>query len=368
MPWSRDGLPSAMRRFRSCAAALLATILVAAASSGKAVDFDTIKTAAAREGTLTVWHNTPKQETMDALVALFDQRFGMDIKIARVPVSGAQMSARLMTEKRGGRFTVDVFIADDRHLPFLVENGLVEKTDWVGLFAGAGKLDPVLLKSAADHLIPDYVGYGLEFRHDIYGIVYNTKLVAAPEVPKRWEELADAKWSRKLAIDAGLSPLARLVPVIGRDAVLDLAQKIVANRPVYADGQPSAAKKVVSGETPLGALSLSLGLEERGKGAPVDLAFPEPQALISQLIVSVAKEAPHPNLARLWAAWLASEGMNSAPMIAEGDLRAWPGAPGPFGAYFASHHLQVRRAGSIAELEDANRIRKDLDAVVGAGR
>ena len=348
------------------AAAVLASVVLASPGRGATADFERVKAAASGEATLTVWHNTPKQETTDALIALFDQRFGMHITVARVPVSGAQMSARLMTEKRGGKPTVDVFIADDRHLPFLVENGLIERTDWAGLFAGP--IDAALLRSAAGNLIPDYVGYGLEFRHDIYGIVYNTHLVAEAEVPRRWEDLADARWNRKLAIDAGLSPLARLVPVIGRDGVIALAKKIVANRPVYADGQPSAAKKVVSGETPLGALSLSLGLEEGGKGAPVAIAFPEPQGLISQLVIYVAKAAPHPNLARLWAAWLASEAMNSAPVLAEGDLRAWPGSPGPFGAYFASHKLEVRRAASIAELEDANRIRKDLDAVVSAGR
>jgi ABC-type Fe3+ transport system substrate-binding protein len=355
-----------MHRKRTLAAAILAIVVTAGAGRGTAADFASLKAAASREGALTVWHNTPKQETTDALVALFNQRFGMRITVARVPVSGAQMSARLMSEKRGGRFTVDMFIADDRHLPFLVENGLIEKTDWAGLFAGP--IDPVLLRSAADNLIPDYVGYGLEFRHDIYGIVYNKRLLAEAEVPRRWEDLGDAKWTRKLAIDAGLSPLARLVPVIGRDGVLVLAKKIVANKPVYADGQPTAAKKVVSGETPLGALSLSLGLEEGGKGAPVGIAFPEPQSVISQLVVYVAKEAPHPNLARLWAAWLASEGMNSAPVLAEGILRAWPGSPGPFGEYFAAHNLTVRRAGSIAELEQANLIRKDLDAVVSAGR
>src|SRR3954464_7898548 len=111
MRWWRGGRPSAVRGGRVLAAASLAAALVAAGHGG-AADFDSIKQAAAREGTLTVWHNTPKQETVDALVALFEQRFGLRITVARVPVSGAQMSARLMTEKRGGKFTVDVFIAD----------------------------------------------------------------------------------------------------------------------------------------------------------------------------------------------------------------------------------------------------------------
>ena len=356
-----------MRRaaFLACLAACL---LLLGADPGSGADFEQVKEAAGKEAALTVWHNTPKQETTDALVRLFEQRFGMHIAVERVPVSGAIMTSRLMAEQRGGRFTVDVFITDDRHLPLLVKNGLVEKTDWVGLFARPGKIDPGLLESAATHLIPEYRGYGLEFRHDIYGIVYNNKALAAAEAPRSWAALADAGWSRRLAIDSGLSPLARLAPVIGRDAVLALARKIAANRPVYADGQPSAAKKVVSGEAPLGALSLSLAVEEQGKGAPVGMIFPEPQGIASQLLIFVAKEAPHPNLARLWAAWLASEAMTSAPILAEGDLRAWPGSPGAFGAYYAEHNLTVRLAASLKELEDANDIRKDLDAIVAGGR
>jgi iron(III) transport system substrate-binding protein len=349
-------------------AALLALGLLAQPGQAGASDLDDLKAAAAREGTLTVWHNTPKQETTEALRGQFNRRFGLDIRVARVPVSGSQMSARLMTEKRGGKFTVDVFITDDRHLPFLVENGFIEKTDWLALFGGPGGVDRDLLRGAVEHLIPDYVGYGLEFRHDIYGIVMDKRRLAEEQMPRRWEDLAAPAWRRKLAIDSGLSPLARLAPVIGRAATLDLARKIAANDPIYADGQPAVMLKITSGEAPIGALSLSLGLEEQSKGAPVALGFPEPQAIISQLVVFVAKQAPHPNLARLWAAWLASEGMNEAPVIAEGILRAWPGAPGPFGAYYASHHLELRRAGSIAELEQANLIRKDLDALVSAGR
>lgn len=350
------------------AALVLAIGTLALPALGRADDFDAIKAGAAKEGTVVVWHNTPNQATTDALVALFNKRFGLNIKAERVPVSGAHMSSRLMTEKRGGRFTVDVFIANDRHLPNLVKNGLIEKIDWIGTFAGPGKIDTTLLGNAVNHMIPEYVGYGLEFRHDVYGFAYNTKLLAEKEAPKTWEELADPKWKRKVAIEAALSPLARLVPVIGRDAVLDLAKRVVANRPIYADGQPAAAMKVVTGEAQVAAVSLASAMDEQQKGAPIGLIFPEPQALISQLVVYVTKRAPHPNLAKLWAAWLASEGMNAQAMVDEGVLRAWPGSPGPFGEYFTKHHLQVRRAMSIQELNDANSIRKDLSAVVAGAR
>ena len=105
----------------------------------QASEFDRIKAAAAKEGHLVVWHNTPKQDTTDELVKMFNKRFGMNITVERVPVSGGRMTSRIMSEKRGGKFTVDVFIATDRHLPRLVKNGLVEKVDWVKTFAGPGR-------------------------------------------------------------------------------------------------------------------------------------------------------------------------------------------------------------------------------------
>jgi ABC-type Fe3+ transport system substrate-binding protein len=360
-----------MSFFRACATGFagmaLATGLWLLPASSSAEDFASIKAAAAKEGRLVVWHNTPKQETTDALAALFNKRFGMDVKVERVSTNGGDMTARLMAEKRGGKFTIDMFIATDRQLPQLVKNRLIAKVDWTGLFAGPGKLDADAVKAAVDTIIPEYQGYGLELRDTVFGIAYNTKLIEAKDVPTRWEDLGDPKWSRKLIIDDELSPLARLLPAIGRDAVLSLGKRIVAIHPIYADGQPSAARKLSSGEGPIGAFSLSSAQEEKQKGAPVELSFPEPQGIISQQLVYVPTTAPHPNLARLWAAWLTSEAMSSKPILEEGIYRAWPGSPGPFGAYAKAHDIKVRRADSIKELEDSNAIRKDLNAVV-AGR
>ena len=229
------------------AAIALAVGMALFPSPSRANDFDTIKAAAAKEGRIVVWHNTPGQESTDAMVVLFNKRFGMNIKVDRVSISGSDMTSRMMTEKRGGRYTADMFIATDRHFPVLVKNNLIEKIDWLGLFAGPGKLDTAAMDIPVNKIMPEFVGYGLEFRHSVFGIAYNTKMLREDEVPKTWEGLTDPKWRRKVVIDVGLSPLARLVPVIGREAVLDLAKRYVANRPIYADGQPTAAAKVVSG-------------------------------------------------------------------------------------------------------------------------
>src|SRR5437763_15881692 len=144
-------------------------LLAIAPAYGQSSDFGTIKAAAAKEGTLVVWHNTPKQETTDALAELFAKRFGIKIKVERVATNGGDMTSRLMAEKRGGKVTIDVFIATDRQLPMLVKNGLVDKVDWVGLFAGPGKIDAGLLTHAAERVFHEYQGYGLKLRHSVFG-------------------------------------------------------------------------------------------------------------------------------------------------------------------------------------------------------
>lgn len=255
---------------------LTLTFGVGISLAAQAADFDAIKVAAVKEGRVVVWHNTPNQKTTDALAALFNARFGMTIKVERVSVSGSDITSRMMTEKRGGRVTVDVFVGTDRHLPQLVKNNLVEKVDWVGTFAGPGKLDATLMENAANNMISAFIGYGLEFRHSVYGVVYNTKLLSEADIPTTWEGLTEPQWRNKVVIDVGLSPLARLVPVIGKEATLELAKKYVANRPIFADGQPAAASKVSTGEAPLGVLSWSSGLDEMNKGAPIGLVFLEP--------------------------------------------------------------------------------------------
>lgn len=351
--------------------ALMALLVWASAmmllpSQGKADDFAAIKAAAAKEGTLVFWASTPAQQTTDALVALFNKRFGMNIKVERVAVSAKDVAARLLTEKRAGTSTVDVSIVSDETMPILIKGDVLEKVDWVNVFGD--KIDKAQLQSSANNLMPDFVGYGLEFRHLVYGIAYNTKAVAKQDVPTKWEDLADPKWKRKLTIDAGLDPLKRLAPVIGKDAVLALAKRIVDNDPVYANGTRNALQKIVAGEAPIGALAVNTVLEEQKKGAPVDFVIPEPQSVISQQLVFVVKNAPHPNLAKLWTAWFGSEGMVSKPMIDEGSLRARAGAPGVFGDYFTKHHLTTRVAQSVAELDAASQIGKELAAVVRARR
>lgn len=345
---------------------LIFTVGALASSDARAEDLAAIKQAAAKEGKLVFWASTPAQETADALLELFNKRFGLNIKMERVALSAKDVTPRLLAEKRAGKFTADVGIVSDSMMSTLIQNGVVEKVDWEASYGIA--VDPKLLAGAANTVIADFKGYGLEFRHLVYGIAYNTTMVSPKTAPTKWEDLAAPAWRRKVTIDAGLDPLVNLTPVIGKEQVLALAQRIIDNEPVYSNGTRNAVQKLVAGEAAIGALAVNTVMEEQQKGSPIAFVIPEPQAVIPQQVVFVAKNAPHSAVAKLWTAWFASEGMESKPIIDEGSLRARAGAPGGFGDYFASHNLPTRTAKSVDELSAALGMAKTLDEFARARR
>lgn len=334
--------------------------LSAAKKNAVGPNFDEIVKLAGKEGKLVLWASTPKEEAVQELVKEFNKKFGLDIKVERVAVSAGDVAARLIAEKRGGKHTVDVSIVSEPAIPAMVKNDVVEKIDWEGLFGA--KLPG--LKGAANNLVNDNKGYGLEFRHLVYGIAYNTKKVSEKDVPKKWAELTDPKWKRKITVDSQLSPLARLAPIIGVDGVMRLAKDLIKNEPIYANGTTNAVQKVVSGEASIGVVALNTALGEKAKGAPIELIHPEPLSMVATQMVFVVKNAPHPNAAKLWTAWLASEGMKTKAIIEEGSIRARAGEPGEFGEYFKKHNLQTSYAKTIQDLDTLNNVRKDLAKLV----
>lgn len=326
------------------------------AASSRAAEFDEIVKQAAQENTLVLWASTPKEGTTQELIKAFNLRFNLNIQVARVAVSAGDVTPRMLAEKKGGRHTVDVSIVSEPAIQVLNRSDLIEKVDWEVIFGA--QLDG--LKEAANNMTEENKGYGLEFRHLVYGIAYNTKILSAADVPTKWADIADPKWKRKIAVDSQLSPLARLAPILGTEGVLQLARGLIKNNPIYTNGTVISVQKVVSGEAPLGLLALNTALGAKEKGAPIDMVHPEPVAMVATQLVFVSKNAPHPNLAKLWAAWLASEGMRQKAMVDEGSIRARAGEPGDFGEYFKKHNLETRFARTAKELDSDNEIRKEL--------
>jgi iron(III) transport system substrate-binding protein len=183
--------------------------------------------------------------------------------------------------------------------------GLLKPYDWAGVF---GAELPGIEKWTRP--MEGLEGRALRFWDVAYQMMFNTDLVKANEVPTTVEGLADPKWKGRFGITTtGAAPFDRLALTMGDDKALELVREILKNQPLRKQGSPALGEAVIAGETGLAVVSPAYAMEGKAKrGAPVDWKPMEYIPVIALLTV-VPENAPHPNMARLFAAWLATEGM-----------------------------------------------------------
>ena len=77
-------------------------------------------------------------------------------------------------------------------------------------------------------------------------------------------------------------------------------KKFAANNPKIGRSVFDATTDIVSGERVLGPGADSLALERKANGNSINISFPEDDTILVTAPVTVLKEAPHPNAARLF--------------------------------------------------------------------
>ncbi len=144
------------------------------------------------------------------------------------------------------------------------------------------------------------------------GIVYNSQLIPKDKVPKAYEDLVDPKlsatWAKKLAIPPYVSWLVELSMIWSEDKVKDFARKLIAlsgGRLRYSEEE-----RVVSGEFPIAA-NMGGAVEQmwqwQAKGAPLTAVMGSTPVLPSYFQLGVPKNSAHPNLAKLFVGFMASQ-------------------------------------------------------------
>lgn len=259
----------------------------------------------AAEGPLFVSITQPNQAaTYDALFAEFNKRFGMSVR-HEWQAHQQDYYTRVIAEAQAGRRTPDVLSGGLDSMVTVNDAGLLEPYDWLGVFGQElpGIADPY------ERTLSSLRGKTLAHFDVIYTMVYNTSMLQANQVPRVLDDIANPQWDRKFAINFSGGPIDTIGIAIGREPALDLAQRVKANRPLFKRGAPGVVASVASGEAPLGFGYTTGSDVEKAKGAPIDWLPLTDYLPILQQNVTVLKSAQRPNLGRLFAAWLVSEGM-----------------------------------------------------------
>jgi iron(III) transport system substrate-binding protein len=264
------------------------------AAPGRAQDEsieDVYKKALKEEGVLNCYC-TLAQINAAKIYPVFEKRFP-GIRINHVDATSDKLSARVITEARGGRVIADV-----------VEFGLedISKIHAQGLILE--KLPPEGAAYPDNLKGPFWVANNLIF----FVGAWNTDKVKKEEEPKVLDDFGDPRWKGRLIGEP--RDYEVLIGLTHKHKSLEKARavlaRIAANNVEFHSGHSQLAELLVAGQAAACFTCYSHHFPARKrKGAPVDFMISEGAAGI--IALSVMKSAPHPNTAWLFARWAASE-------------------------------------------------------------
>lgn len=272
------------------ARALLAGVVVMATSAVFAQDW-TVK--AREEKSLVLYHTTNVPDTQKILDG-FRQRAPY-LAVEPFRATGEKLIQRITTEIKAGRHLADVYIISGLQAWLLKDAGYI-----------APYRSPE--RDRVNSALKDREGYwsGIYWNLEVLG--YQTKLVPAHEVPKRWEDLASPRWKSQVGLEEeDVQWYASILQLMGEEKGKELMRRIAQQRPQIRRGHTLLGQLMAAGEF---ALAPTLRVHEaealRRRGAPVDWHAIEPLAPNPPVCVMLPKSAPRPNAAKVFIDYILS--------------------------------------------------------------
>lgn len=243
--------------------------------------------AAKKEGKL-VFLSSQDVKSNDAIAAKFNAHYP-GIQVQSFKIEPGPAIERIVTESQAGRMSADDIDTSLAYTPQLFDRGLVEPYPWEKVF----NLDPGLVMFDGKAVV--------ELNLDV-PIVYNTGMVKAGEI-KSWDDLTDARYRGKLILEARGLAFQLLAVKWGEERSFDYLGKLLANQPIIIKGGTPTIEALAGGQ---GAVAIGTyggrAIQYAEQGAPVEWARVGPIPAMVYVIMPL-KAAPHPNAARLWAAF-----------------------------------------------------------------
>jgi iron(III) transport system substrate-binding protein len=269
-----------------------------ASTSAYAIDASVIE-AAKKEGEV-VWYSTQIiSQLVRPVAAAFEKKYP-GIKVRSTRANASEVAAKILGESHAGKVQADVFDGTATVVPLKKEGYVLQ---W----------QPEAAKAYPD-LYKDPQGYWVANNLFINTPGFNTALVPKGTEPHTYADLLDPKWRGKIAWGA-LPSTSAAEGFIGTVLAEEGEEKGMAylrafSKQKVANVAASAREvldQVIAGEYPI-ALQIfnHHAVISAKKGAPVDWIKMEP-ATGSLSVISIHKDAPHPNAAKLLVDFIISK-------------------------------------------------------------
>jgi iron(III) transport system substrate-binding protein len=241
---------------------------------------------AKKEGEL-YWYTSMSVGDHTKFVELFNKKYPfITVKVRRA--SGERLITLIQTEHRAGRHLFDVAVGS-RFAPSFVRSGIFAKY-----------VSPEHKNFPKGTVDPD--GYWADVYVNGIGLSYNTEMVPAEQLPKKWEDLLDPKWKGKIAMDPrGLVWYDAVLRVMGKEKGKKFLEKFGQQDLLFRTGYTLKANNLVAGEFLLCLCYVHQIDRVKKLGAPVDW-IKNPDLFIVNVLhpIVISAQARNPNAARLF--------------------------------------------------------------------
>jgi ABC-type Fe3+ transport system substrate-binding protein len=277
---------------RPLARLFLSVLLLALPSMpSHAADIDPALVAAAKkEGRVTFYTPLIVDQIARPLTQAFSKKYGVAAEFLRMDSDAVVL--KILNEYRAKRSAADVFTTS-LGMAALVQSGAARRFQSVSADAlPAGFKDPN--------------GYWLADRVYVLEPAVNTKLVAAADYPKSYDDLLAPKWAGKMVwrpnnLTGATGLIGNILFGMGEEKGMEFLRKLARQKVVTLQMSDRAVlDQVVAGEYPLALAMTNHNVEiSRKDGAPVAWMPLEPTIVFSEQI-GVTTLGPHPNAGLLF--------------------------------------------------------------------
>ena len=250
-----------------------------------------ILAGARREGLVAIYTSLNTQDSVP-LTAAFEKKYGVRTELWRA--SSERVLQRAVAEAGAGRFACDVIETNGPEMEAMYREQLLDE------FRSPHFSD---LPPAA---FPPHRHYVAD-RFNFFTIGYNTRLVTPEEVPNSYNDLLHPRFVGRIGLEAGdVDWFGAMVKHMGEQNGLAFFRKLGEAKPQMRSGHTLVGQLIASGEIPLAPNIYNHNAERLAvRNAPIRWkalapTFGRPNA------IGLAKRAPHPHAALLFADFLLS--------------------------------------------------------------
>lgn len=247
----------------------------------------------ARNERRAVYYGTIQESDARELLDGFKKKYPF-LQTGHLRLSNTRLLGKISTEAKAGRYEADVIQTSGLFGDEVVRGGLVVK------YASPET------RSVREEFV-DKSGYWTAIQQIPVVVGYNTKLVMAKDVPKRYEDLFALKYRGQLALDSDdQDVMAGLVEAWGEEKTMDFFKGLAINKASLRRGRTLIGQLMAAGEFSIAPfLHSQIPISLKAQGAPVNYVYLPPH--ITKLVpIFLAKHSPHPHSAILLYDYLLS--------------------------------------------------------------